>query len=56
MEKFIVTKDIDIAHDMLKQGYQMISGKNSQFVFLNNNKLTFSGDKSRIIYTNILHI
>ena len=52
--KFIITTDIEERDNLLKDGYRMVSDANKEYVFLNNNKLTFSGDKSKITYTNIL--
>ena len=54
--KFISTSDGETANYLKKLGYQLVSLNNGKYTFLNNNKLTFSGDKSKIIYTDVLHI
>ena len=59
-QKFIYTMDASIADKLKKQGFILLSDNNGNYIFMNNEVLTFEEDEnqkdilSKIAYTNVL--
>lgn len=59
-QKFIYTMDASIADRLKKQGFTFLSDNNGNYIFMNNEVLTFEEDEnqkdilSKIAYTNVL--
>lgn len=59
-QKFIYTMDASIADRLKKQGFILLSDNNGNYIFMNNEVLTFEEDEnqkdilSKIAYTNVL--
>lgn len=59
-QKFIYTMDTSIADRLKEQGFILLSDNNGNYIFMNNEVLTFEEDEnqkdilSKIAYTNVL--
>ena len=59
-QKFIYTMDASIADRLKKQGFILLFDNNGNYIFMNNEVLTFEEDEnqkdilSKIAYTNVL--
>lgn len=54
-KNFIQTKDPETAEILKKYGFTLLSDKDNIYTFINDGKENF-GSKSKVVYTNILHL
>lgn len=54
MKKFIITDDKETKALLIQEGFILLQENGSIAFFLNSNKVSFSGDKKKISYTDVM--